>query len=108
MMAVRADGRWARTAYEVLSRLDSPRTTVLRLKLETGRTHQIRVHLASIGHPVVNDNRYGHRREPRLQAERVFLHATRLGFHDPATGAWASFEAALPEDLEALISLEDL
>lgn len=108
MMAVRADGRWARTAYEVLSRLDSPRTTVLRLKLETGRTHQIRVHLASIGHPVVNDNRYGHRREPRLQAERVFLHATRLGFHDPATGAWASFEAALPEDLAALISLEDL
>lgn len=108
MMSVRADGRWARTAYEVLSRLDSPRTTVLRLKLETGRTHQIRVHLASIGHPVVNDNRYGHRREPRLEAERVFLHATRLGFHDPATGAWTSFDSALPEDLSALISLEDL
>ena len=108
MMAVRADGRWARTAYEVLSRLDSPRTTVLRLKLETGRTHQIRVHLASIGHPVVNDNRYGHRREPRLEAERVFLHATQLGFHDPSTGAWTSFDAALPEDLAALISLEDL
>ena len=107
MMAVRADGRWARTAYEVLSRLDSPRTTFLRLKLETGRTHQIRVHLASIGHPVVNDLRYGHRREPRLEAERVFLHATRLGFHDPATGAWTSFEIALPEDLAALISLED-
>ena len=107
MMAVRADGRWARTAYEVLSRLESPRTTVLQLKLETGRTHQIRVHLASIGHPVVNDNRYGHRREPRLDAERVFLHATRLGFHDPATGEWTSFEVALPEDLAVLISLED-
>lgn len=103
MMAVRADGRWARTAYEVVARLDSPRTTVLRLKLETGRTHQIRVHLASIGHPVVNDNRYGHRRETRLDPERVFLHATRLGFNDPASGQWTLFDSALPTDLASLI-----
>ncbi len=107
MMAVRSDGRWARTAYEVVSRLEAPRTTVLRLKLETGRTHQIRVHLASIGHPVVNDNRYGHRRESRLAPERVFLHATRLGFADPSSGQWVSFDAALPADLDALVHLDE-
>ena len=103
MMAVRADGRWARTTYEVVARLESPRTTLLRLKLETGRTHQIRVHLASIGHPVVNDNRYGHRRETRLEPERVFLHAAHLGFSDPGTGTWTSFDSPLPGELSALV-----
>ena len=103
LMAVRTDGRWARTAYEIVSRLETPRSTMLRLKLETGRTHQIRVHLASIGHPVVNDSRYGHRREPRLAPERIFLHATRLGFADPSSGEWRTFETALPADLAALV-----
>src|ERR1019366_6154034 len=79
LMVVRSDGRSARTNYEVMGRVDKPfATTLLRLTLETGRTHQIRVHLATIGHPVVNDPRYGHRREERLAGERSFLHAAAL------------------------------
>jgi len=67
VMAVRSDGRAARTGYEVIARIEKPHAmTLLRLQLDTGRTHQIRVHLATIGHPVVNDPRYGHRREKRL------------------------------------------
>jgi 23S rRNA pseudouridine1911/1915/1917 synthase len=103
LMAVRADGRAARTHYEVLARLAGPpATSLLRLTLETGRTHQIRVHLAAIGHPVVNDPRYGHRREPRLEAERVFLHASTLGFAHPRTGEPVEVTSALPGDLAAL------
>src|SRR3984957_78967 len=75
IMAVRSDGRTARTGYEVMARIDKPHAmTLLRLQLDTGRTHQIRVHLATIGHPVVNDPRYRHRRERRLPEDRLFLH----------------------------------
>ncbi len=104
MMAVRADGRPARTSYDVLTRLVEPRTTLLRLRLETGRTHQIRVHTASIGHPVVNDLRYGHRRDHRLADDRLFLHASHLGFHDPASGARIDVSAPLPVDLATIAS----
>jgi 23S rRNA pseudouridine1911/1915/1917 synthase len=84
LMAVRADGRPARTSYEVIARLDKPHPmTLLRLRLDTGRTHQIRVHLATIGHPVVNDLRYGQRRDKRLDEERFFLHSTTLTFRHP-------------------------
>jgi 23S rRNA pseudouridine1911/1915/1917 synthase len=104
MRAVRADGRPARTHYEVVSRLAGPpAATLLRLTLETGRTHQIRVHLAAIGHPVVNDPRYGHRRDARLDDERVFLHAAHLGFAHPRTGRLVEVDSALPADLAALI-----
>jgi 23S rRNA pseudouridine1911/1915/1917 synthase len=104
LMAVRTGGRPARTGYEVLARLDSvPATTLLRLRLETGRTHQIRVHLASIGHPMVNDLRYGHRRDPRLNDERFFLHSTTLAFTHPRSGERVSTHAPLPDDLTALI-----
>ncbi len=103
LMAVRPDGRPARTHYEVRARLENPRRTLLALRLETGRTHQIRVHLASIGHPVVNDSRYGRRREPRLEPERVFLHAKRLAFVHPRTGERVLVESALPADLAALL-----
>jgi 23S rRNA pseudouridine1911/1915/1917 synthase len=104
MMAVRSGGRPARTGYEVLARLDSvPATTLLRLQLETGRTHQIRVHLASIGHPIVNDLRYGHRRDTRLDDERFFLHSTTLAFSHPRSGERVSTHAPLPGDLAALI-----
>ncbi len=104
MMAVRADGRPARTGYEVLARLDKPNAmTLLRLQLDTGRTHQIRVHLATIGHPVVNDARYGHRREKRLGAERFFLHSTTLSFAHPRTDEWLTTSVALPEDLSVLL-----
>lgn len=103
LMAVRSDGRPARTGYEVIARVDKPHAmTLLRLRLETGRTHQIRVHLATIGHPVVNDLRYGQRRDQRLDEERFFLHSTTLGFTHPRSGEWVATHVALPGDLAAL------
>jgi 23S rRNA pseudouridine1911/1915/1917 synthase len=104
LMAVRSDGRPARTSYEVLHRLDKPHPmTLLRLRLETGRTHQIRVHLATIGHPVVNDLRYGQRRDKRLDEERFCLHSTTLTFRHPRSGETIISEAPLPADLRALV-----
>lgn len=100
-MAVRPDGRDARTRYEVEQRYDDPvPCTVVRCKLETGRTHQIRVHMAAIGHPVVGDPRYGSSRG--LRSPRPFLHAFRLSFDHPATGERLTFTSALPPDLEAV------
>jgi 23S rRNA pseudouridine1911/1915/1917 synthase len=104
LMVVRSDGRNARTNYEVIVRVDKPHAaTLLRLRLETGRTHQIRVHLATIGHPIVNDLRYGHRRDARLEEERVFLHSTSLAFLHPQSDERIMTHAALPGDLAALI-----
>jgi 23S rRNA pseudouridine1911/1915/1917 synthase len=104
LMVVRSDGRSARTNYEVMGRVDKPfATTLLRLSLETGRTHQIRVHLATIGHPIVNDLRYGHRRDARLEDERVFLHSSSLAFHHPRSNERVETHAALPLDLAALV-----
>ena len=104
LMAVRADGRAARTGYEVLARIDKPHAmTLLRLQLDTGRTHQIRVHLATIGHPVVNDPRYGHRREKRLAEDRFFLHSTTLAFAHPRSAAWVTTSVPLPDDLRPLV-----
>ena len=104
LMVVRGDGRSARTGYRVLARIDKPHAvTLLELKLDTGRTHQIRVHLATIGHPVVNDTRYGHRRDRRLSDDRFFLHSQRLAFVHPVTGKAVVTTAALPQDLAALV-----
>jgi 23S rRNA pseudouridine1911/1915/1917 synthase len=104
LMAVRSGGRPARTGYDVLARLDVvPATTLLKLRLETGRTHQIRVHLASIGHPIVNDLRYGHRRDTRLDEERFFLHSSTLSFSHPRSGEWIITHAPLPNDLTPLL-----
>ena len=104
LMAVRSDGRPARTSYEVIARLRDPHPmTLLRLRLDTGRTHQIRVHLATIGHPVVNDLRYGQRRDKRLDEERFFLHSTTLTFAHPRTGEAIVTHAPLPTDLAALV-----
>ena len=103
-MAVRADGRPARTGYEVIARVDKPQMmTLLRLQLDTGRTHQIRVHLATIGHPVVNDPRYGHRRDKRLAEDRFFLHSTTLSFAHPRTDEWLTASVPLPDDLMPLV-----
>ncbi|MBW3556644.1 MAG: RluA family pseudouridine synthase [Actinobacteria bacterium] len=100
-MAVVTAGRPARTRYEVLSRHREPvPTTELACRLETGRTHQIRVHLAAIGHPVVGDARYGGSR-PSLSLERPFLHAVRLAFDHPGTGERLVFDSPLPPDLES-------
>jgi 23S rRNA pseudouridine1911/1915/1917 synthase len=105
-MAVRAGGREARTRYRVTSRWSSPRDlTRLTCRLETGRTHQIRVHLTAIGHPVVGDDRYRGSRSG-IELARPFLHATSIGFVHPTTGEALRFDSPLPADLQAV--LDDL
>lgn len=112
-MAVTADGRPARTRYWVTARMPaSPElsdeaashdTACLELELETGRTHQIRVHLAAIGYPVLGDDLYGG--PTVLGVSRPALHARRLAFDHPGTGERLHFEAELPEDLSRLYRL---
>lgn len=98
-MAVSSRGRPARTRYEVRRAFSAPAAAALvECRLETGRTHQIRVHLAAIGHPVVGDARYGGQRGS-VAAPRPFLHAERLGFDHPGTGERVVFESPLPPDL---------
>jgi 23S rRNA pseudouridine1911/1915/1917 synthase len=97
-MAVRTSGREARTRYEVRERLDDDRLALLACELETGRTHQIRVHLAAIGHPVVGDTAYGGAR-PGVSLGRPFLHATTLGFPHPVSGERMEVDEPLPDDL---------
>jgi 23S rRNA pseudouridine1911/1915/1917 synthase len=111
-MAVSASGRSARTGFTVRKRLQSPRpTTLVELSLQSGRTHQIRVHMAAIGHPVVGDARYG-TPEKALGHGRFFLHAYQLGFTHPTTGERLEFSAPLPADLESflggLVDAEDI
>jgi 23S rRNA pseudouridine1911/1915/1917 synthase len=90
--------REARTHFEIVREL--PRTTLLRVTLETGRTHQIRVHLAAIGHPVCGDAQYGGGDcGRRLGLARQFLHAEKLVFTHPATGQKVVCESNLPADL---------
>ncbi len=96
-MAVDADGREAVTHLRRLEELG--RFSLLEARLETGRTHQIRVHLESVGHPVVGDRVYG-RRPESLGLERQFLHAARLAFPHPETGEPVEVESPLPHDLE--------
>ena len=98
-MAVVVGGKPARTRYEVQTRFASPvPVTELHCRLETGRTHQVRVHLRAIGHPVVGDARYGGERST-LPCPRPYLHAAELGFRHPGTGEWCRYESALPADL---------
>ena len=80
----------------------APVASLLACRLETGRTHQIRVHMRAIGHPVVGDPRYGGARAA-LEAPRPFLHAHRLTFVHPGTGEPASFSSPLPPDLAAVL-----
>ena len=116
-MAVRVEGRDAVTHYEVVTRYQPPApVTLLRCRLETGRTHQIRAHLAAIGHPVVGDTRYGGANEKadntdkadkadkaeRANLKRPFLHASRLELTHPRTGERRIFTAPLAPDLQAL------
>jgi len=94
-MAIVAGGRFARTRYQVLERKRTH--TLLRCDLDTGRTHQIRVHLAALGHPVAGDADYGGR-EPG--AERPMLHAWRLRLRHPRSGVEMTFEAPPPADFD--------
>jgi 23S rRNA pseudouridine1911/1915/1917 synthase len=98
-MAVTPRGRDARTHYEVERRFDEPfAASLLSCRLESGRTHQIRVHLAAIDAPVLGDDRYGGRRT-QVPVARPFLHAAVLGFEHPATGEPLQFTSPLPDDL---------
>lgn len=99
-MAVVADGRLASTTYKVREYFEH--FTLLEVRPETGRTHQIRVHLSAIGHPVVGDSVYGRRHTP-LGLSRYFLHAWRLGFTHPTKGEWLEVEADLPLELEQVL-----
>jgi 23S rRNA pseudouridine1911/1915/1917 synthase len=104
-MAVRSEGRPARTAYDVRRtwERDGPVVALLECRLETGRTHQIRVHLAAIGHPLVGDGAYRGIRDS-LPLQRPFLHARVLGFDHPATGERVTFEEPLPADLTDVLA----
>ena len=102
-MTVATGGRDARTRYEVVATYTEPAAVaLLQCRLETGRTHQIRVHLTAIGHPVVGDARYGGRHQPLADVPRFFLHAEHLGFEHPTTGARIELDSPLPADLEAV------
>jgi 23S rRNA pseudouridine1911/1915/1917 synthase len=100
-MAVVAEGREARTEYSVVKYIGD--YTLLEVRTETGRTHQIRVHLAAIGFPVVGDKVYGVK-SPYLS--RQFMHACRLGFKLPSSGEYVEFKSELPPDLAQ--ALEDI
>ena len=103
-MAVSAAGREARTRYRVRTTFEQPEAlSLVECRLETGRTHQIRVHLAAVDHPVAGDARYrGSRRLEDLH--RPFLHATHLAFDHPASGRRLTFDSPLPPDLEAVLA----
>ncbi len=102
-MTVAADGRESRTHYGVEQPFDEPvEASLLTCELETGRTHQIRVHLASIGHAVVGDEIYGGLRHS-FRMPRPFLHARQLSFRHPGTDELVSFDSPLPEDLQAVL-----
>ena len=97
MTAKLATGREALTEYRVRKRFD--KFTYLEVRIGTGRTHQIRVHLASLGHPVAGDRVYG-----APPARRMFLHAWRIAFDSPATAAKVRVEAPLPLELDQLLA----
>ena len=108
-MSVRAKkGREARTSWRLEEKFDG--AALLRVRIHTGRTHQIRVHLASIGHPVAGDRTYGGAPSSREASGSVLrglsrpaLHAARLVFVHPASGRPLSFEAPLPTDLREIL-----
>ena len=97
--AIVDDGREARTRFRVLERL--ARTTLLELELDTGRTHQIRIHLSSIGNPVVGDAVYGRAAKGPGGLARQFLHAAGLSLKHPISGETIEQDSSLPEDLQA-------
>jgi 23S rRNA pseudouridine1911/1915/1917 synthase len=112
MTTRRSGGREAITHYEVQQRFESAfgKFTLLRVTIETGRTHQIRVHLGSLGHPVVGDALYGAPRQivaknlPAISLPRNFLHAAEIQFAHPRTGEALSFSAPIPEQLDQFLN----
>ncbi len=106
-MAISRKGKEARTRYQVERRFTQPvPTTLVRASLETGRTHQIRVHLSAIGHPVVGDEPYSQGRSlPGATVTRPFLHAYALAFDHPRTGERLAWTSELPDDLERQLAV---
>jgi len=111
MTTRRPGGREAITHYLVERRLDSPfgKFTLLKVKIDTGRTHQIRVHVSAMGHPVVGDTLYGAPREVRGKLEKIslsrnFLHAAAIEFAHPRSGEKLAFERFLPEELQSFLN----
>lgn len=100
-MDIVEDGRRAVTHYEVLEQYDKG-VSLIKCTLETGRTHQIRVHMAFIGHPLVGDQTYGYKKQ-KFKIEGQALHAKTLGFIHPTTGEYIEFTSDLPEYFEELI-----
>lgn len=105
-MAVVGGGRQARTHYRRLATWEDAEATLLSVELETGRTHQIRVHLEAIDRPIVGDPVYGPSRPTPGDPGRTWLHATELGFEHPSGSGAIAVQSQLPDDLAA--SLEDL
>ncbi|MDK2888707.1 MAG: rRNA synthase [Thermoanaerobacter sp.] len=101
MAVVNQGGRHAVTHYRVLERFGP--YTLLELRLETGRTHQIRVHMAYLGHPLVGDLKYGPSR-PHFDLQGQFLHAATLGFQHPRKGEYMEFTAPLPGELQDILA----
>lgn len=106
-MAVSHKGKVARTGYEVIRRRVDPNLSLVKVQLETGRTHQIRVHMEAIGHAVVGDQRYNGVRQG-VECRRPFLHAAELEFDHPITGEHVSFSSPLPADLHKVLKKLDL
>jgi 23S rRNA pseudouridine1911/1915/1917 synthase len=95
------NGREAVSHFEVIEALGE--AALVRVKIETGRTHQIRVHMAHIKHPVLGDTVYGRGRASAIKAGRQMLHAARLALNHPKTGKPMTFEAPLPDDMQELL-----
>lgn len=104
-MAVTRSGRPALTRYDVVRRFTRPlEVTEVTCTLSTGRTHQIRVHMASIGHPVLGDSRYGRGRRPLRPLARPWLHAEHLAFAHPVTAEHLAFDSSPPEELVTFLN----
>ncbi len=94
-------GKWACTHVELVEKLAG--ASLVRCRLETGRTHQIRIHLSEAGHPLLGDRRYARRRVPTPPAPRVMLHAAQLAFEHPS-GESMKFERPMPADMQAVLT----
>ena len=99
------NGKPAVTHYKVLKRFSTDKMTYIACKLETGRTHQIRVHMASIGHPLLGDEVYASNKKTKFKLEGQCLHAKILGFVHPTTGEYVETDAPLPEYFEHLLEI---
>ena len=105
-MAILEDGRTAKTDWILEEKFEAKNVSLFRCEIHTGRTHQIRVHMKSIGHSLLGDSTYGWKpmEYPEIEVSRVMLHATHLKFEHPITGAAIDLTAPLPDDFQSLLS----